>query len=106
MPELAGCDLSTSDGVQRGIEILLTKTAAGELALDDAELLLRGLERRLAVAEAANRAAAFRAATEILSARQGGVAERVAAARARLAAEAAGGPALLEAAPEMLEEAG
>lgn len=106
VPELLACDLDTSAGVQRGIEILLRKTAAGELPLDDAELLLRGLERRLTVAESASWAEAYRAASEALAARQGGLAERVAGIRARLAAEAANGTALLEAAPETLEERG
>src|SRR5438045_3436015 len=77
VPEVVHCDLSTSAGTQRAIEVVLIKAAAGELALDDAEMLLRGLERRLAVAESASRAEAYQAAAEALAARQGGLAERV-----------------------------
>src|SRR4051794_23464203 len=107
LPELVACDLGTSEGTQQAIEVVLRKAAAGGLALDDAQLLLSGLERRLAVAEQAARAEAYKAASEALAARQeGGLAQRVAAARARLAAEAGGGTVLLEAAPEAVGGAG
>src|SRR3954451_13359400 len=77
VPELAACDMSTSDGTQRAIEVVLVKAAAGEMALDDAELLLRGLERRLAVAETASRAEAYEAAARALAGRHGGPAARI-----------------------------
>ena len=83
---------------------MLVKAAAGELALDDAELLLRGLERRLAVAESGESGGGVQGCDRALAARQGGLAERVAGVRARLAAEATNGTALLEAAPETVEE--
>src|SRR3954451_16545706 len=43
VPEILALDLGTSEGTQRGIEVVLAKVAAGGLALDDADVLLRGL---------------------------------------------------------------
>lgn len=61
VPELQNCDLGTSDGVQRAMELVVKQVASGALALDDAEMLLRTLEKRLAAAEQVARAEAYRA---------------------------------------------
>ena len=97
MPELAACDMSTSDGTN-GPRGRARQDGRRRLELDDAEMLLRGLERRLAVAEVA--AGGVRSCDPSAGGAPGGPAARIEAARARLEAQAGsecdGGPEAAE----------
>src|SRR3954469_19892299 len=43
LPGLKQCDLATASGVERAVELVIQATAAGRLALEDSEPLLRAL---------------------------------------------------------------
>src|SRR4051794_6251188 len=69
IPEIRTLDLSTSDGVERALEAVIARMAAGALELGDGQVLVAALERRLGVAQEVAKARAFQAASEALAAR-------------------------------------